>query len=146
MRIIGHDHATVTNTAEILTREERITAHQAQCPGFFQSTWSGRIARPDGLGGIFNNRNAVFTGNLQYRIEVGTLTIQMYRNNGLDFIDFGRIFLKPHLQTDRIKIKSLRVDINENRFCTQTGNYSGSCEKRIGCGNHQIARLDLQSH
>jgi hypothetical protein len=37
--------------------------------------------RPDGLGGIFNNREPKFLGDAGERVHVGTLSVEMHGQN-----------------------------------------------------------------
>src|SRR4051812_25788853 len=76
--ILRDDRAAVAEAAEVLRRENRITADRAHRPGA-----AALVFRADRLGGVFDDGQLMLVSNIKNRVHLGTLPKQMHRHDRL---------------------------------------------------------------
>ena len=104
LRIVGDHGAALAIGAQVLTGVEAETtqvAHTAGPPAL--------VLGAMGLGGILDHHQVAPAGDLQNRIHVGRLAIEMHRNNGFRFGRDGGFDLRG---VDGVR---RGVDVHENR-------------------------------
>src|SRR5215831_6285582 len=76
--VVGHDHATVAETTQILAGEKGEATDVAHAAG----ASSIPILGADGLSRILDDGQPAFRGNLKNWIHIGALTVQVHGNDG----------------------------------------------------------------
>src|SRR5262245_22328801 len=130
--IIGCDGAAVAKRAKILTRVEAETTGPSD-----HAELSALVGCPVTLRYVFDHRNAMTVADLNDRIEVGRLTIEMNRDHGLC------LFGARALELLGIQSKTDGIDVDQHRHRAYgrdrgDGRYAG-----IGNGDHAIAGFDV---
>src|SRR5215472_11259069 len=108
-RIVGRNHATVSSATQVLGGEEAKATECAQAAHLRTI-----VARTDGLRGVLDDRQSVLLGRLEYGIEVGWQSEEVYGDNS------ARPLGDRRLDQTAIKVVALRLDIDEHRSRSHT--------------------------
>ena len=103
-RVIGDDHAGLAVGAEVLARVETEAghvAHTADAPAL--------VLCSVGLATVLDHHQTVLLGDLENRVHVGRLAIQVYWDDRLRLVGDRRLQCR-HVQRER-----LRIDVDEDR-------------------------------
>ena len=109
------------------------------------------------LAGIFNHHQPIGLCQLQDRVHVGYLAVEMHRHNG------GHRTVAPLADRTSVGIPSalllqilpepldghvvgVLVDVDKLRNCSRLRNRLGGGNKRVGHGHHHVARLHSAGH
>ena len=134
--VVGRHQAAIAERPQVLRGVERKAAHQAQAP----YTTSIPVRGADGLGSIFNDRDAMLVCHRQDLVHGSRLTEQMDWNDGLCSIgDRG-------LQQARVHVIGRIVHVHEHRRCPGTGNTTSGGKEGEGWHDHVISGSDIQGH
>src|SRR5256885_5233505 len=76
-RIVGHQGPALAACAEILARIKTETGHRTKSADTPTAVFCSM-----GLGGVFDERDFMFAGNLQQRIEIRRMAIKMDGEDG----------------------------------------------------------------
>ena len=94
----------------------------------------------NGLRGILNDHETVFLGDRYNGIHIRHLAVEMNGN------DCARLAGDLRLDLRCIEVVSHRINVHENRRCTQAADSSDRRKKSIRGSDHLVAGPDVFSH
>jgi len=133
--VVGDDHASVADRAEVLRREEREASAGAHGAGL-----ASVVGGADGLGGVLDDGDVPIARRRQDRVHVGTLAEQVHRHDGLRPVGHGG------RETRGVQVVRLRVDVHEDGPGAEAGHASGRREEGERRGDDLVAWPDAETH
>ena len=129
----GDRHAGVAHRREVLGREERERGHVAVA--------AGPVAlegRPEGLGGVLDQRDPMPVGQLPEGAQVGGLAEDVDGHHG------PRALRDRRLGRVRVEAQGHRVDVGEHRRRAAACDRLGGREERVGGGHDLVPGADAE--
>ena len=129
--VVGDDHSTITDAAEVLAGEEAKAPASSHLSGLFAF-----IGSRDRLCRVLDYRQRRLTSDLHNRVHIRQLAVQVNRHDRLGILGDRRFDLC------RVNVVADRVNIDKYGFGTHTGDTSGGGEKGKWRRNHFVAFPD----
>ena len=108
--------------------------------------WAGLVFGADSLGRVFYHKPALLGRQINDRVHVRTLAIQMNRHYRLNLGRRCWLPLYKLRQPIGGEVVGVRVNVDENRPGPEPGNHARGSEERIGRRQDDISRADIQCH
>ena len=133
--VVRHEQTAIAEATEILGREETVAAEVTD-----GSHAAAFVARPDGLRGILDHKQAMLFSQSHDSIHVSTLAKKMHWNDGLRPLGhFG-----PGVV--HVDVEGRGMDVYEHWRRPGAGHAACRCEECERRTEHFISGADLQGH
>ena len=134
-RVVRRHQSGVAERAEVLARKEREAAAVAERSGLTPA-----IGRADRLTCVFDHRDVARARDLQQRLHVDRLSVQVDRD------DRFRTRRERAVQAPGGHVERHRIDVGQHRRGANARDAAGGGEERIGRGDDFVARTDAERH
>src|SRR5579872_57168 len=133
--IVRSDEPAIPGATQVFRREEAETIDDANIPDFtIVADASQRLS------GILNHRDTVVVGQLHDRLHRGGQAVEVYGQNRL------RGWANGLGDLVRIDVECTRIDVDEDRFCPETCNRTGRCDKSKGRRDDFVVAANSDGH
>lgn len=132
--------APVAVTTQVLGGKEGGATDIPHGAGFGLASVGVEVGCSDGLGGVLDDIEVVFAGQLQQRVHGGALPEEMHRDYGFGSGPYGGLDLLG------VQGKGYGVHIHQNGGQPQQGDGLGSSHIGEGSRDQFVPRLEVQGH